>query len=144
MIAGLAAAAPTQLIAASGRIFREDRFDRPHLPHDIFTASYALLVLTPLSAAPAPPVELMRLLFDLTPSEARVARGLAVGETSGRYCFSRRGCDLYCALATASGAGKDRMCLPGRTDVAAGQRHPRSKRRRKLERGFFGTPSNSD
>ena len=49
--------------------------------HDIFTGSYALLVLTPVAAAPAPPVELMRSLFDLTPSEARVARGLAVGET---------------------------------------------------------------
>ena len=49
--------------------------------HDIFTGSYALLVLTPVTAPPAPPVELMRSLFDLTPSEARVARGLAVGET---------------------------------------------------------------
>jgi DNA-binding CsgD family transcriptional regulator len=49
--------------------------------HDVFTSSYALLVLTPVAAPPAPPVELMRSLFDLTPSEARVARGLAVGET---------------------------------------------------------------
>ena len=49
--------------------------------HDIFTGSYALLVLTPVAASPAPPVELMRSLFDLTSSEARVARGLAVGET---------------------------------------------------------------
>lgn len=49
--------------------------------YDIFTGSYALLVLTPVSAPPAPPLELMRSLFDLTPSEARVARGLAVGET---------------------------------------------------------------
>ena len=49
--------------------------------HDIFAGSYALLVVTPVSAAAAPPIELMRSLFDLTPSEARVARGLAVGET---------------------------------------------------------------
>ena len=49
--------------------------------HDIFTGSYAVLVLTPVSAPPAPPLELMRSLFDLTPSEARVASGLAVGET---------------------------------------------------------------
>ena len=49
--------------------------------HDIFTGSYALLVLTPVAAPPAPPIELMRSLFDLTRSEARVARGLAVGET---------------------------------------------------------------
>jgi DNA-binding CsgD family transcriptional regulator len=49
--------------------------------HDIFAGSYALLVLTPVAAAAAPPIELIRSLFDLTPSEARVARGLAVGET---------------------------------------------------------------
>jgi DNA-binding CsgD family transcriptional regulator len=49
--------------------------------HDIFTGSYALLVVTPVAAPRAPPVELMRSLFDLTPSEARVARGLAIGET---------------------------------------------------------------
>ncbi|MDO8398044.1 MAG: helix-turn-helix transcriptional regulator [Bradyrhizobium sp.] len=49
--------------------------------HDIFAGSYALLVVTPVSAPAAPPVELMRSLFDLTVSEARVARGLAVGET---------------------------------------------------------------
>ncbi|MDI1266051.1 MAG: LuxR C-terminal-related transcriptional regulator [bacterium] len=49
--------------------------------HDIFSGSYALLVLTPVAAPSAPPVELMRSLFDLTPSEARVARALASGET---------------------------------------------------------------
>jgi DNA-binding CsgD family transcriptional regulator len=49
--------------------------------HDIFAGSYALLVVTPVSAATAPPIELMRSLFDLTPSEARVARGLAAGDT---------------------------------------------------------------
>ncbi len=49
--------------------------------HDIFAGSYALLVVTPVSATAGPPIELMRSLFDLTPSEARVARGLAVGET---------------------------------------------------------------
>ncbi len=49
--------------------------------HDIFAGSYALLVLTPVTAPPGPPIELMRSLFDLTPSEARVARGLAAGET---------------------------------------------------------------
>lgn len=49
--------------------------------HDIFAGTYALLVVTPVSAATAPPIELMRSLFDLTPSEARVARGLAAGDT---------------------------------------------------------------
>jgi DNA-binding CsgD family transcriptional regulator len=49
--------------------------------HDIFGKSYALLVATPVTAGRAPPVELLRSLFDLTPSEARVARGLAAGES---------------------------------------------------------------
>lgn len=46
---------------------------------DIFSGSYALMVLTPVAAPSAPPIELMRSLFDLTPSEARVARALASG-----------------------------------------------------------------
>lgn len=49
--------------------------------HDIFARSYALLVVTPVSASRSPPVELLRSLFDLTPSEARVARGLTLGES---------------------------------------------------------------
>jgi DNA-binding CsgD family transcriptional regulator len=49
--------------------------------HDIFVRSYALLVVTPLTARKAPPVELLRSLFDLTVAEARVARGLAGGES---------------------------------------------------------------
>ena len=49
--------------------------------HDVFAGSYVLLVLTPVAAPSAPPIELMRSLFDLTPSEARVARGLAAGDT---------------------------------------------------------------
>jgi hypothetical protein len=34
--------------------------------HDIFTRSYALLVVTPVAAPRAPPIELVRSLFDLT------------------------------------------------------------------------------
>ena len=49
--------------------------------HDLFARSCALLVATPVAAAQSPPIELLRSLFDLTPSEARVARGLAAGET---------------------------------------------------------------
>ncbi len=49
--------------------------------HDIFARAYALLVVTPLTARRAPSVELLRSLFDLTSSEARVARGLATGES---------------------------------------------------------------
>jgi DNA-binding CsgD family transcriptional regulator len=40
-----------------------------------------VFVLTPVAAADAPPVELVQALFDLTPAEARVARGLAGGKT---------------------------------------------------------------
>ncbi len=40
-----------------------------------------MLVLTPVTLPQAPPVELVQSLFDLTPAEARVARGLASGKT---------------------------------------------------------------
>ena len=49
--------------------------------HDIFAMAHALLVVTPLTARKAPPVELLRSLFDLTVAEARVARGLAGGQS---------------------------------------------------------------
>jgi DNA-binding CsgD family transcriptional regulator len=49
--------------------------------HDIFARSYALLIVTPVTARRSPPVELLRSLFDLTPSEARVARSLAAGDS---------------------------------------------------------------
>ncbi|MEZ5967439.1 MAG: helix-turn-helix transcriptional regulator, partial [Hyphomonas sp.] len=48
---------------------------------DLFVGSHVLLVFTPVTVPAAAPIELMRSLFDLTPSEARVARGLATGET---------------------------------------------------------------
>jgi len=49
--------------------------------HDIFTNSYAILVLTPVTSKNVPPVDLVRSLFDFTASEARVARGLAGGKS---------------------------------------------------------------
>jgi DNA-binding CsgD family transcriptional regulator len=48
---------------------------------DIFVRCAAAVVLTPVTAPQAPPVELVQSLFDLTPAEAQVARGLAAGET---------------------------------------------------------------
>jgi DNA-binding CsgD family transcriptional regulator len=48
---------------------------------DIFVRCAALLMLTPVTRPEAPSVELIRSLFDLTPAEARVARGLAAGHT---------------------------------------------------------------
>ncbi len=48
---------------------------------DVFVSSAAVLILTPLAMPGAAPVELVRSLFDFTPAEARVARGLAGGRT---------------------------------------------------------------
>lgn len=48
---------------------------------DIFSRCAAALALTPVTAPDAPPVELVQSLFDLTPAEARVARGIAAGKT---------------------------------------------------------------
>jgi DNA-binding CsgD family transcriptional regulator len=48
---------------------------------DIFVRCAAVLILTPVALPQAPPVELVQSLFDLTPAEARVARGLAAGKT---------------------------------------------------------------
>lgn len=49
--------------------------------NDIFGGSHALMVVTPVTAGKTPSVELLRSLFDLTASEARVARGIAAGES---------------------------------------------------------------
>jgi DNA-binding CsgD family transcriptional regulator len=48
---------------------------------DIFVRCAAVLMMTPVTAPQAPPVELVQSLFDLTPAEARVARSLASGKT---------------------------------------------------------------
>jgi DNA-binding CsgD family transcriptional regulator len=48
---------------------------------DIFVRCVAAFVLTPVALPQAPPVELVQSLFDLTPTEARVARSLASGKT---------------------------------------------------------------
>lgn len=46
---------------------------------DVFVRCAAVMVLTPVAAPDAPPIELVQSLFDLTPAEARVARSLATG-----------------------------------------------------------------
>jgi DNA-binding CsgD family transcriptional regulator len=48
---------------------------------DIFQRCAGVLVMMPVTFPQAPPVELVRSLFDLTPAEARVARSLTTGET---------------------------------------------------------------
>lgn len=48
---------------------------------DIFVRAAAALVLAPVTPQNAPPVELIQSLFDLTPTEARIARSLAAGQS---------------------------------------------------------------
>lgn len=48
---------------------------------DVLVRSTGVLVLTPVTRPNAPPVELIQSLFDLTPAEAKVARGLVTGDT---------------------------------------------------------------
>ncbi len=48
---------------------------------DIFGRSHALLIMTPITARRTPPLELLCAMFNLTPSEARVARSLATGDS---------------------------------------------------------------
>lgn len=48
---------------------------------DIFAHCAAIVVLMPIAAPNAPPVELVQALFDFTPAEARVARDIASGKS---------------------------------------------------------------
>jgi|SRR5271167_3193673 len=50
----------------------------------IFTGALALIVATPLSAPSAPPVTLLAALFDLTPTEGRIAGGILEGKAVSR------------------------------------------------------------
>ncbi len=48
---------------------------------DIFSGGTALLMVTPVDRAAVPTAEVLQGLFDLTPAEARVARGIAQAKT---------------------------------------------------------------
>jgi DNA-binding CsgD family transcriptional regulator len=48
---------------------------------DIFTQASSLLVVTPVDRATVPTAEVLQGLFDLTPAEARIARGIGQAET---------------------------------------------------------------
>lgn len=50
--------------------------------HDVFGDSYALLMLLPVASDRVPSATLMKSLFDLTPAEARIAGGIARGDTA--------------------------------------------------------------
>lgn len=53
----------------------------PGQARDIFDGASAIFVITPLTMPQGPDVSLIQALFDLTPAEARVARGVVEGET---------------------------------------------------------------
>lgn len=49
--------------------------------HDLFSHIHSILVVTPLAAPVAPPASILQAMFDLTPSEARIASALAAGRS---------------------------------------------------------------
>lgn len=49
--------------------------------NDVFSRMNSILVIMPLPGPGAPPVKVLQALFDLTPSEARIASALADGRT---------------------------------------------------------------
>jgi DNA-binding CsgD family transcriptional regulator len=49
--------------------------------HDVFTQATALLVVTPVDRIAVPTADMLQGLFDLTPAEARIARGIAGAQT---------------------------------------------------------------
>ena len=57
---------------------------------DIFAGSSAILVISPVTAKPGPSTGLIQSLFDLTPTEALVARGIAQGLSVPELAAGRR------------------------------------------------------
>lgn len=49
--------------------------------HDFFTQASALMIVTPVDSAAVPSAEVLQGLFDLTPAEARIARGIGRAQT---------------------------------------------------------------
>jgi DNA-binding CsgD family transcriptional regulator len=49
--------------------------------HDIFSQSAMLLLITPVDRAAVPTAEVLQGLFDLTPAEARVAKGIGLAQS---------------------------------------------------------------
>jgi DNA-binding CsgD family transcriptional regulator len=49
--------------------------------HDVFNQAAMLLLVTPVDRAAVPEAEVLQGLFDLTPSEARVARGISLAQS---------------------------------------------------------------
>jgi DNA-binding CsgD family transcriptional regulator len=55
---------------------------------DVFTQASAVLLVTPVSSGAVPNASVIQGLFDLTPTEAKVARGLAEGQTVADIALS--------------------------------------------------------
>lgn len=49
--------------------------------HDVFSQSAMLLIVTPVDRSAVPTAEVLQGLFDLTPAEARVARGIGLAQS---------------------------------------------------------------
>lgn len=58
--------------------------------NDIFSQAVALLVVTPVDRQAVPMAELLQGLFDLTPAEARIARGIGEGQTVEKLALQSR------------------------------------------------------
>jgi DNA-binding CsgD family transcriptional regulator len=57
---------------------------------DVFSAANAILIVTPVLPREVPSVEVISGLFDLTPSEARIARAVGAGQTVEAIAAERR------------------------------------------------------
>lgn len=65
----------------------------PRRARDVFDGAASIFVLTPVATPPGPEVSLIQALFDLTPAEARIAKGIVQGQTieelAQRFVVSR-------------------------------------------------------
>jgi DNA-binding CsgD family transcriptional regulator len=59
-----------------------------HSAHDLFAQATTLLIVTPVDRATVPTAEVLQGLFDLTPAEARVARGIGQTQTVEKLATS--------------------------------------------------------
>lgn len=66
-----------------------DLLPMPGDAQDLFSRARFVLILTKLATPTPPPVSVLRALYDLTPTEAEVARALAYGETVGAISGER-------------------------------------------------------
>jgi DNA-binding CsgD family transcriptional regulator len=60
------------------------------LARDVFSRASVVVLVTPVVIADVPTAEVIQGLFDLTPTEARVARALGRGETVAEIAASNR------------------------------------------------------